>query len=102
MEVMALRQSPARTAAGLAANRGNSQKCTRSATHVGKAGRARKGLKYGAPLPPGAGKSSCGRSETLYRWFHAAITATLGRGGRRRGMAGGSKHGRAGVLGARL
>src|SRR5271167_1729342 len=90
---MALRKSPVRTAAMLAANRANAQKSTGPATAAGKARVALNALKHGGRTDPaGARKSFCGRAtgrgrpcfsvslENVYRWFREEITATFGRG----------------------
>jgi hypothetical protein len=80
---MALRKSPVRTAALLAANRANAQKCTGPSTPEGKARVALNALKNGRKavrLPEKLRRAGEREGEALYRWFRAEITATFGTG----------------------
>ncbi len=80
---MALRKSPVRTAAMLAANRANAQKCTGPSTAQGKARVALNALKHGRRadrLPERLLRAGDREGEALYRWFRAEITAAFGRG----------------------
>src|SRR5271167_2367369 len=80
---MALRKSPVRTAAMLAANRANAQKSTGPATAAGKARVALNALKHGGRtdrLPEKLLRAGDREGEALYRWFREEITATFGRG----------------------
>ena len=78
---MALRKSPVRTRAFLAANRANAQKSTGPATAKGKARAALNALKHGGRsnrLAEKLRQVGDRESEVLYRWFRAEITATFG------------------------
>jgi hypothetical protein len=80
---MALRKSPVRTAAMLAANRANAQKCTGPSSAAGKARVALNALKHGRRsdrLPEKLLRAGDREGEALYRWFRAEITATFGTG----------------------
>ena len=80
---MALRKSPVRTAAMLAANRANAQKCTGPSTAKGKARVALNALKHGRRahrLPEKLLRAADREGEALYRWFRGEITAAFGRG----------------------
>jgi len=80
---MALRKSPVRTAAMLAANRANAQKSTGPATAAGKARVALNALKHGGRtdrLPEKLLRAGDREGEALYRWFREEITATFGTG----------------------
>jgi len=83
---MALRQSPVRTAAMLAANRANAQKCTGPSTSEGNARVALNALKDGrraVGLPEKLLQAGDREGVALYRWFRAEIAATFGTGGAR-------------------
>jgi len=83
MKDMALRKSPVRTAAMLAANRANAQKSTGPVTAAGKARVALNALKRGGRtdrLPEKLLRAGDREGEALYRWFRSAITATFGTG----------------------
>jgi hypothetical protein len=85
MKDMALRKSPVRTVAMLAANRANAQKSTGPTTAQGKARVALNGLKHGGGtnrLPEKLLRAGDREAEALYRWFRAEITATFGTGRR--------------------
>jgi hypothetical protein len=83
MEGMALRKSPVRTPAMLAANRANAQKCIGPRTPEGKARVALNALKHGRRsdgLPEKLLRAGDRQGEALYRWFRAEITAAFGTG----------------------
>jgi hypothetical protein len=78
-----LRKSPVRTAAMLAANRANAQKCTGPSTSEGKARVALNALRNGRKavrLPEKLLQAGDREGAALYRWFRAGITATFGTG----------------------
>jgi len=80
---MALRKSPVRTVAMLAANRANAQKSTGPTTRAGKARVALNALKHGGRterLPEKLLRAGDREALALYRWFRAEITATFGTG----------------------
>jgi len=80
---MALRKSPVRTAALLAANRANAKKSTGPSTPHGKARVALNPLQHGVyavRLPEKLLHAGCRQDEARYRWFRKEIAATLGVG----------------------
>jgi hypothetical protein len=85
MNDMALRQSPVRTLACLAAKSAKAQKGTGPSTPEGKARVALNALQHGGRtdrLPEGLLRAGDQDGEPLYRWFGAEITATFGTGRR--------------------
>ncbi len=81
---MALRKSPVRTAAMLAANRANAGKCTGPSTPKGKARVALNALKHGryaVSLPEKLLRAGDRQGEAQYRWFRKEVAATFGIGG---------------------
>ncbi len=81
---MALRKSPLRTPAMLAANRANAQKCSGPSTPQGKARAALNALKHGrhaVNLPEKLLWAGDRQGEAQYRWFRNETAATFGIGG---------------------
>jgi hypothetical protein len=77
---MALRKSPARTPAFLAANRANSAKSTGPRTPPGKARAALNALKHGrraSALPETLLRAGQNGAEKQYRWFRSQIAAAF-------------------------
>jgi hypothetical protein len=77
---MALRKSPARTPAFLAANRANSGKSTGPRTPQGKARVALNALKHGryaSALPEVLLRAGQNSAEEEYRWFRSQIAAAF-------------------------
>jgi hypothetical protein len=80
---MAVRKSPVRSRACLAANRAYAQKVSGPSTAEGKARVASNPLKHGdrtESLPKKFLRVGDGDGEAPYRWFQAEITATFGTG----------------------
>jgi len=80
---MALRKSPVRTAALLAANRANAKKSTGPSTPHGKARVTLNPLQHGVyavRLPDKLLRAGCRQDEARYRWFRKEIAATFGMG----------------------